>query len=126
MREHAYIILVEKPYAKRPLSKSKRRWQDNLNWSQTKWENTAGFNWPRRRTLGSLWIGTESSSSVAKGNSWARWGSSGYCRTTFRRIAWLVVCLNEDKSLVFQMSCALHLTGVTAMKWRNASVNKYK
>ena len=56
MREYAYIILVDKPYAKRPLSKPKRRWQDNLNWSRTEWENTAGFNWPRRRTLGSLWI----------------------------------------------------------------------
>ena len=37
----------------------------------------------------------------------------------------LVGCFIEDKGLVFQLSCAMHLRGVTAMKWRNASVNKY-
>ena len=51
----AYIILVWKPEGKKPLGRSRRRWEDNIKLDLRKWNrDMTGLIWLRIGTFGGI------------------------------------------------------------------------
>jgi hypothetical protein len=118
---NAYVILVEKPEARKPLSKPNADGRITLNCSQTEWENK---NWIY---LASCEHGTGSPSSIRRADSWSSWGL--VATAALRSMEFLVrllICFIVVRGLAIQLSCAMQLTSVSWMKWWNTSVNKHK
>jgi hypothetical protein len=52
--ENLYRILVGKPEVKRPLERSRRRWEDKMDVRETGWGGWIGFTLFRTGTFGRL------------------------------------------------------------------------